>query len=221
MQKRPLLYACDALTVAPLFLFQINMYHFSASTLRAPESSPRAVSDTHHQASGLNDRPAAEEASMIRSATMPERYEFLEVHRTGSGGLIMRKRTFEEQKELSREKALQLSEIYEMSDVRTATLNKKASFQHKAIEYKGKPSFAQIDPKQAALAYRQKQDQAYERRKEDPLLMERERKVKMKIENPVKSNSLRNKQDRYLAPQCMVRSQGVEVVLAYNLPGLC
>jgi hypothetical protein len=198
------------------------MYHFiNAFTFWAPESSPRAESDTHHQALGLKDRSAPEEASLIRSATMPERYEFLEVHRTGSGGLIMRKRTFEEQMELSRAKALRLSEIYEMSDVRTPTFNKNASFQHKAIEYKGKPSFAQIDPKQAALAYRQKQNQMYERIQEDPLLMERERKEKMKTVNPVKSKSPRNKQDRYLAPQGMEKSQGIEVVLAYNLPGLC
>ena len=133
----------------------------------------------------------------------------------------MRRRTFEEQTELSRAKAMQLSEIYEMSDVRPVTLNKKASFQHRAIEYKGKPSFAQIDPKKAALAYRQKQDQAYDRIKVDPLLLERKRKEKMKMVNPVKSKSLKNELDRCLMPQGIVESEGVEVVLTYNLPGLC
>lgn len=197
------------------------MFLFKATTLSAPESSPRAVSDTHHQAWGLKDRPAPEETSLIRLATMPEKYEVLEAHRTWSGSLIMRKCTFEEQTELSHAKALQLSEIYEMSDVRPATLNKNASFQQKAIKYKGKPSFAQIDPKQAALAYRQKQHQAYNRIREDPLLMERERKENMKMVNQVKSKSLRNEQDRYLPPQGVVESQGVEVVLTYNLPGLC
>ena len=163
---------------------------------------------------------------------MPEKYAptSLDFHRTGSGGLILRKRTFEEQEELSRARATHLSSLYEMSEVQNMPLNKNACFRHKATDYTATPSFGQMDPNQAAEAFRKRQAEAGERKKKDPLRTGRERKVDRFRRVQTERQPLANRQAKYVAPSVVEKlrsndrievGDGIEVVAAYSLPSLC
>jgi len=203
------------------------MNHFNATMLYSRRGRDES-GDSVWMTAAEEDLAAQQEVlSIPRSVTMPETSaSSVDMYRTASGGLILRRRTYEEQKELSHAKASQLSSLYEMSGVQKHTaLNKNASFHHKATEYTGKPSFAPMDAKQAAEAFRKRQAEASERRKEDPLRTERERKVDRlaAMRKTRSSKPLGNRQDECTNTWHHERIEvgdGIEVV-AYNLPQMC
>lgn len=168
------------------------MYHFNALSASQDQAWPT---------SSVNDGLTTQDISITRSATMPEQHSStISIGRTRSGGLIPRKRSYEEQEKLSRARASHLSSLYEMSNVEKNTaLNKNACFQQTFTNHIGTPSLAMEDPKQAAEAYRMRQQEAREQRKKDPLLTERERRSSNNLGNiqqKIKRKPLGDRQDK-------------------------
>jgi hypothetical protein len=105
----------------------------------------------------------------------------LDIKRTGSGGLIMRKKTFEEQEQLSRARAAVLSDLYELSEGKETKLNKKGIFKHRVA---GNPSVkgSLMSPQLAAAKFaKQEVDRKTRTGGKDPLLTAHE--IKEKTEN--------------------------------------
>jgi hypothetical protein len=103
------------------------------------------------------------------------------IRRTGSGGLLMKNRSFEKQKNVSRARAAQLSALYEMSESKDTNLNRKAIIKHN-VTCAAKMGGQIMTAKQAAMKFT-KQEAAFKARTKgnDPLLTaheikERERK---------------------------------------------
>lgn len=114
--------------------------------------------------------------------TDEEQFPGGEIQPTFSGGLLFRrKRSAEKQVEISRARALEMSERYELSDVKAESLNKSASFKIPII---GTPSLsATMTAKQAAKVFGKKQLEAKTKTAAaDPLLTERERKERKRRE---------------------------------------
>ena len=113
-------------------------------------------------------------AAIIRpSKTMPDQEDdMMEVKRTSSGGLLFRrKRSVQEQKEISRSRAQELSALYELSDYKEDKLNKEANIKRTIT---GAPRLsASMSAKEAAAAYQLRRPT---KKKADPLLTDRERK---------------------------------------------
>ena len=121
-----------------------------------------------------------------RSNSMPEKgedqYPGNEFKPSLSGGfLFRRKRSVEKQVETSRARALEMSERYELSEVKDEILHKSASFKIPII---GTPSLsATMTAKQAAKVFGKKQREAKTKAADaDPLLTERERKEEKRRE---------------------------------------
>jgi hypothetical protein len=208
------------------------MYHFNSLTRDTSQEQAWPPSS-------VNDGLTAQDVSIARSATMPEQYSStISIGRSISGGLIPRKRSYEEQEKLSRARASHLSSLYEMSNVEKNTaLNKNACFHETFTNHMGTPSLAMADPKQAAEAYRMRQQEAREQRKKDPLLTERERRSANKLGNmhqqTIKRKPLGDRQDKGVPlsvankPRPRERIQlgdgdGIEIVYSGSvLPSLC
>jgi hypothetical protein len=121
-----------------------------------------------------------------RSNSMPEtgedQYPANEIKPTLSGGFrFRRKRSVEKKIEINRARALEMSDRYELSDVKEESLNKSASFKIPII---GTPSLsATMTAKQAAKVFGKKQLEAKTKAAAaDPLLTGRERKEKKRRE---------------------------------------
>ena len=100
-----------------------------------------------------------------------------DVHRTFSGGLIMRRRTLEEQKRLSQNRSFELSVRFELSDVKDTDLNKNGKFKVNATNYTGAPSLQTISPKEAIKVFEnRKRESDAKKQVEDPLLSAHEKK---------------------------------------------
>jgi hypothetical protein len=115
-----------------------------------------------------------------RSNSIPEtgedQYPANEIKPTLSGGsFFRRKRSNKQQVEISRARALEMSERYELSDTKDDSLNKSASYKIPII---GSPSLsATMTAKQAAKVFGKKQLEAkMKTAAADPLMTERERK---------------------------------------------
>jgi hypothetical protein len=146
------------------------MFFFSKYNHPGPESAPResrplqselaqtqrrGSSSTHHNAltPGMYGKESQHLNMITRAMTADNGDDMLDVKRTGSGGLvIIRKKTFEEQEQLSRARATVLSDLYELSEGKETELNKKAIFKHQAT---GNPSVkgSLMTPRLAAVKF--------------------------------------------------------------------
>jgi hypothetical protein len=168
------------------------MYHFKTRTRNAPISR-FSVDDNESLLIPHFGTPNScvffvktpKTAAIIRRrATMPETGEdqCQEIKRTWSGGLLFRRtRSHEKQVEISRARAQEMSERYEISDIKEENLNKIASFK---IPIAGTPSLSiTTTAKQAAKVFAKRGREAKTTTATaDPLLTERERKVKERRE---------------------------------------
>ena len=112
----------------------------------------------------------------IRSAaTMPDNGSVPEIRRTGSGSFLFgRKRTNEEQEDISRIRAQELQSLYEASDLKDESLNRKGHFKK---ETTASLSASTMTFKQAADFCAQNQrSPSPTSKKPDPLMTEHERK---------------------------------------------
>jgi hypothetical protein len=167
------------------------MYPFKTRTKNAPRV--RFPVDDNESQLGLPDSSVffaktPNTAAIIRRCTsMPEtgkeQHPGVEIKRTLSGGLLFgrKKRSIEKQVEISRARALEMSERYELSDTKEESLNKSASFK---TPITGTPCLsATMTAKQASKVFGKKQLEAKKKTTAaDPLLTERERKGKERRE---------------------------------------
>jgi hypothetical protein len=159
------------------------MYPFKTRTQSAPTFNfPVDDKESLPDSSVFFVRAPNRAVIMRRSNSMPEtgedQYAGDEIKATSSGGfLFRRKRSVEKKIEISRARALEMSERYELSDIKEESLNKSASFKVPII---GTPSLsATMTAKQAAKVFGKKQLEAKTKAAAaDPLLTERERKEK-------------------------------------------
>ena len=192
------------------------MFTFSKYNHPAPESAPResrasqselaktqrrGSSSIHHNAltPGLYGEES-QQLSITRAMTAENGDDMLDIKRTGSGGLIMRKKTFDEQEQLSRARAAVLSDLYELSEGKDTNLNKNGIFKQKVT---GNPSVkgSLMTPQLAAAKFaKQEVDRKARTGGKDPLLTAHEvqektrheelqrRKLAVKEKNKVRSN---------------------------------
>lgn len=167
------------------------MYPFKTRTQSAPTF--HVPGDDNESQLGLPDSSiyfvrAPNRAVIIRrSNSMPEetgedQCPANEIKPTLSGGFFFRrKRSIEKKIEINRARALEMSDRYELSDIKEESLNKSASFK---IPIVGTPSLSgTMTAKQAAKVFGKKQLEAKTKTAAaDPLLMERERKEKKRRE---------------------------------------
>ena len=138
---------------------------------------------------------AASSAGIIRAcATMPTDGDpaHMEIHRTGSGGYnFLRRRSAEEQEQISRARAQDLSARYELSDSKPDQLHKKAHIQH-PIRCAPSLGGAMMSVQQAAAAYESHSAEKIEEEEDtvdplvfrDPLLTDHERIEQLRKESP-------------------------------------
>jgi hypothetical protein len=123
------------------------MFHFKTSTYPAPKSSlegatrrpsqseivstqRRGSSSLHHNA--VSPGLYGAQSQILQSMTT-DLDEAGDIQRTGSGGLLMRKRTFEEKDQISRARAAELSALYELSESKEFDLNHNAMVKTKVV----------------------------------------------------------------------------------------
>jgi hypothetical protein len=166
------------------FLSQLKgviMYPFKTRTKSAPTC--RFSVDDNESQLGLPDssvffvKTPNTAAIIRRCTTMPEtgeeQYPSVEIKRTSSCSLLFRrKRSVEKQVKISRARALEMSERFELSDIKDESLNKSASFK---IPITGTPSLsAAMTANQAAKVAEKNQLEAKTKiAAADPLLTER------------------------------------------------
>jgi hypothetical protein len=150
----------------------------SAPTFRLPVDDNE--SQLGHPDSSLFFVKSPNRAVIIRQCnSMPEtgedQYPANEIKPTLSDGFLFRRKRSEKQVEISRARALEMSERYELSDTKDDSLNKSASFK---VPVMGTPSLsATMTAKQAAKVFGKKQLEAKTKTAAaDPLLTERESK---------------------------------------------
>lgn len=125
----------------------------------SPEmANPYAAGEKFH----CDDRSA-----MCMNCTVPDDTSTQEIHRTGSGGFFLRrKRSDEEQRILSRQRAAALIAQYEMSDNKEKSLNRKVAFGPPPL-----PSLGScLGARQTALAsyYENRTTSSNRRKREEP-----------------------------------------------------
>jgi hypothetical protein len=196
------------------------MFSFSKYNHPGPESAPResrpsqselaktqrrGSSSIHHNAltPGLYGKES-QHLNITRSMTADHGDDALDIKRTGSGGLIMRKRTFDEQEQLSRARAAVLSDLYELSEGKETKLNKKGIFKRKVT---GKPSLtgSLMTPQLAATKFaKQEADRKTRTGGKDPLLTARE--IKEKTENEGLERRKLEVKEKNKGLSCMISS---------------
>jgi hypothetical protein len=176
------------------------MFAFSKYNHPGPESTPRESrpsqselaktqrrgSSSIHQSAlspGLYGK-ASQHSNIARAMTADNGDDAMhDIKRTGSGGLIMRKKSFEEQEQLSQARAAVLSDLYELSEGKDTDLNKKGIFKHQIT---GKPSVkgSQTTPQLAAAKFaKQESNRKWRTGGRDPLLTVHEIKEKTERED--------------------------------------
>jgi hypothetical protein len=123
------------------------------------------------------------DARLLRVSTMPEsRDEDREVLESSSGGLILRRRTFDEQKKHSQAKANDLIARYELSDVKNTALNKKGT-----IKSTSTASLRTISYQEAMSLIAKEHDEIVSRTgNNNPLLTKRQEEEKNKAEDKIR-----------------------------------
>jgi hypothetical protein len=120
---------------------------------------------------------------LLRTSTMPEaRDEDRELPRSSSGGSILRRRTFDEQKKMSEARANELITRFELSDVKNTALNKKGTFNSTNTV-----SLRTISTQEAMRLIAKEQEEIINRTgNENPLLTKRQVEEKNKVEDKIR-----------------------------------
>jgi hypothetical protein len=197
----------------------------------AAKTQHRGSSSVHHNA--LTPGMYGKESQRLNitratSTTTDDSDDMLDVKRTSSGGLIMRRKTFEEQEQLSRARAAELSALYELSEAKETKLNKRGIFKHHIT---GTPSVkgSLMTPRQASSRFaRQESNRKTRTGGRDPLLTAHEikeksdkeelerRKAAVKQKNKVRRSVISSSFDRggYSDENLMPETIGYEIVLS-------